>query len=100
MRKTAILLSLLALLVPLSASAITATGTADQPVRNISAGSLASPPTTVEAAFDLESLFRGSSKVESSPSAFLIVRGVCSISCNPCFGSCPQGEGSCTSAFN
>ena len=100
MRKTVVLLSLLALLVPLSASAITAAGTVDKPVTDISAGSLASPPTIVEPAFDVESLFQVSSKVESSSPAFLLVRGVCSISCRPCVGSCPKGEGSCTFACN
>jgi hypothetical protein len=93
MRKTVILLLLLALLVPLSASAITAAGAADQPVRDISAGSVASPPTLVEPAFDINSLFQVRS---SSPVWF--VRGACADSCRPCSGYCPPGEGPCAAA--
>ena len=100
MRKTAILLVFLALLVPLSAFAIPAAGTDDKPAGVVSAGSPASPLTTVEPAFDVESLFQVSSKVGSAPSAVWLVRGVCSISCTPCVGSCARGDGICTFACN
>ena len=93
MRKTVVLLSLLALLAPLSASAITAAGTADQPVRDISAGSVASPPTIVEPAFDIKSLFQ-----VSSSSLVWLGKGSCADSCRPCYGYCPPGEGPCAAA--
>jgi hypothetical protein len=38
--------------------------------------------------------------VGSPSSSFLLVRGVCSVSCTPCFGSCAKGDGVCTFACN
>ena len=100
MRKTVILLALSALLAPLSAFAATAAGTVDKPVTVVSTGSLASPLTRVEPSFDMESLFQVSSKVERPSS--VILWGVCSISCTPCYGpnSCARGDGYCANVCN
>jgi hypothetical protein len=100
MRKTVVLLALLALLGPLSAFAVTAAGIVDEPVKVVSAGSVASPLTIVEPAFKVDSLFQVSSKVEGPSPAIWLVRGVCSASCAPCSGSCPKGDGVCTFACN
>jgi hypothetical protein len=95
MMKMAPLFVLLALLGSSSIFAATEAKTIDQPGQVVSAGNLAS--TIVEPALDLESVFQVSSKVES-PLAFF--RGVCSISCEPCVGSCGAGQGRCTFACN
>jgi hypothetical protein len=102
MRKTVVLLALLVLLVPLSAFAAKAAGTADKPVQVASAGSLARLPTSVGRAFDVKALFQTSSKVKN-PSFFTWSGpGVCSISCAECYGpfDCPRGDGYCTGACN
>jgi|HubBroStandDraft_3_1064219.scaffolds.fasta_scaffold356200_2 hypothetical protein len=98
MRKTVVLLALLVLLVPLSAFAAKAAGTADKPAQVASAGSLAPIPTSVGRAFDVKALFQASSKVEN-PSVFIWSGpGVCSSSCAECYGprDCPRGDGYCT----
>jgi hypothetical protein len=48
----------------------------------------------------MESLFQVSSKVERPSS--VILWGVCSISCTPCYGpnSCARGDGYCANVCN